>query len=291
MIWFLTALIKGASWVVAHSHRSLQLFAGRCLGTFWYFCVPIRRKTVWENLKIAFPQWTEKEIHRTALRNYQNYGCGFLEFCLLPHLDTKKFQSLFIVDGKNNYDAALKEGKGIFLLTLHIGSWELMSATCENLKIPLHVITKKFKAKSLNSIWVRLRLNRGIKLIREEKSTFDILRAIRAGEVVGFILDQFMGPPVGGKVKFFGKETGAPNALALFADRTRAPVVPVYNIRQPDGRIRIVFEPAIPFMEQGSTDKNISFMTQQYTSKIEEIVARYPEQWLWLHRRWKPFRQ
>jgi KDO2-lipid IV(A) lauroyltransferase len=166
-----------------------------------------------------------------------------------------------------------------------------MSATCEILKIPLHVITKKFKAKNLNEFWVRLRKARGIKLIAEEKSTFEILRAIRQGQAVGFILDQFMGPPVGVKTQFFGYPTGTAAALALFADRTRAPVIPVYNVRQKDGRLRIVFEKPVEFMEQGSRDKNISFMTQVYTNRIEGIVRKYPEQWLWLHKRWKPFRE
>lgn len=290
MIWFLTAVIRSACWVTASLPRRLQVFFGTCLGTFWYFVIPIRRATAREHLRLAFPDWSERQVRRCALENYRNYGRGFVEFCLLPHLNEKRFKKLFVVDGFENYKNAFEQGHGLFFLTLHIGSWELMSATARLLKIPLHVITKKFKARSLNQIWVDLRLDRGIKLIREEKSTFDILKAIRSREVVGFILDQFMGPPVGVKTIFFGRETGAPAALALFADRTRSPVVPVYNIREKNGKIRIVFEPAIPFMEQGGTEQNISFMTQQYTSKLEEIVKKHPEQWLWIHRRWKPFR-
>ncbi len=100
-----------------------------------------------------------------------------------------------------------------------------------------------------------------------------------------------MGPPVGVRTQFFGAETGTAAALALFADRTHAPVIPVYNIRLPNGKIRVIFEEEVSFLEQGSTDKNIAFMTQQYTSKIEQIVKKYPDQWLWIHRRWKPFRE
>jgi len=290
MIWFLTVLIKSLSWTVASLPRSLQLVMGRSLGTFWFYVVPIRRSTALEHLRLAFPQWPEEKIKRTALQNFQNYGCGFVEFCLLLHLDQKRFEKLFTIEGWEYYENAMKKKQGLFLLSLHIGSWELMSATCSVLKIPLSVISKQFKAKSLNQVWINLRINQGIKLLREEKSTFDILRAIRGQGVVGFILDQFMGPPVGVKTRFFGHETGTAAALALFADRTHAPVLPVYNIRLDDGRIKIVFEPEIPFLEQGSTERNISFMTQRYTSKIEEIVTMHPEQWLWIHRRWKPFR-
>ncbi len=228
---------------------------------------------------------------RDGQKNFIQYGRGFIEFLILPNFSEAVFNKLFKVENFEIYKSAIEQKKGAFLLTLHIGSWELMSATSEHLKIPFHVITKKFKTKWLNKIWVQLRLNRGIKLIEEEKSTFQILKAIRKGEVIGFILDQFMGPPVGRRTKFFGYETGTAASLALFADRTRAPVIPVYNIRDPNGQIRIVFESEIPFMEQGSTEKNISFMTQIYTSKIEEIVKQYPDQWLWIHRRWKPFRE
>ncbi|MBK9293239.1 MAG: lysophospholipid acyltransferase family protein [Oligoflexia bacterium] len=96
---------------------------------------------------------------------------------------------------------------------------------------------------------------------------------------------------MGVKTKFFGHETGTAASLALFADRTKAPVVPVYCIRNSTGKITTVFEEPIEFMEQGGTEKNISFMTQVYTSRIEDIIKKYPHLWLWLHRRWKPFRE
>lgn len=291
MIWLFTIFVKILSAFVVLLPRKVQLFLGDILGLTWFYLVPIRRKTVLENLALAFPALTKADRFRLAGRNYRHYGRSFIEFLMLPQLNQTLFERIFDVEGFYHYQVASREGKGVFLLTLHVGNWEMMSATCGFLKIPLHVITKKFKARSLNQIWTHLRLDRGIKLIREEKSTFDILRALRQGGAVGFILDQFMGPPVGVRTSFFGHETGTAAALALFADRTRAPVVPVYNIRQPNGRLKIIFEPPVTFMEQGSTDKNISFMTQKYTSKIEQIVKAYPEQWLWLHRRWKPFRE
>jgi KDO2-lipid IV(A) lauroyltransferase len=291
MTWLLANIVKLLCWLVACLPRRVQIFVGKTLGLVWFYIVPIRRKVALENLSVAFPEKNISEIWKLARVNFQNYGCGFVELLLLPHFDKKMFDKLVVRHDWENYENAKSKGKGVFFLTLHMGSWELMSATQAHLGIPLHVITKKFKARTFNSIWVELRLGQGIQLISEEKSTFQILRAIRKGEVVGFILDQFMGPPVGSRVRFFGKETGAPAALALFADRTRAPVVPVYNIHGDDGRIHIYCEPEVPFVEQGSMKQNISFMTQAYTSKIEDIVRRHPEQWLWIHRRWKPFRE
>ncbi len=291
MIWLLTTFIKIISFITKSVPRSLRMMFGKFLGLIWFYVIRIRRDVVFQNIKTAFPLKSEPEIYQVARENYMNYGCGFIEFLLLPSMDEKLFNNFVAVEGFDIYQTAFKENKGVLLLSLHLGNWEFMSATCEMLKIPLSVLTKKFKSKLLNDVWVNLRMARGVKLLSDEKSTFQILKAIRKGEVVGFILDQFMGPPVGSKTVFFGHETGTSAALALFADRTRAPVIPVYNVRQPDGKLKIVFEKAVEFMEQGSTAKNISFMTQVYTSRIQEIVEKNPEQWLWLHRRWKPFRE
>ncbi|MCC6276554.1 MAG: lysophospholipid acyltransferase family protein [Oligoflexia bacterium] len=283
-------LLNIVSRIILVVPRNTQIVFGNVLGLFWFYVVPIRRAVAIENISLAFPEWPRSKVRSLALKNFQNYALGFLELLMIPGFNRAVFEKLVVVEGWTHYEKARSQAQGVFLLTLHLGSWELMSACQAHLGIPLHVITKKFKAGSLNQAWVDLRVGHGIKLIAEEKTTFQILRAIRQNEVVGFILDQFMGPPVGVRTKFFGRETGTAASLALFVDRTRAPVVPVYNVRDPNGKIRIVFEPPIEFVEQGGTEQNISFMTQVYTSKIEEVVRRYPDQWLWIHRRWKPFR-
>ena len=196
MTWLLTTVVKIFCWVIAHLPRSVQVFIGRNLGGVWFYLVPIRREVALANLALAFPEMTEKQRWNIACENYKNYGCGFLELLMLPYFDEALFKKLIVMHGFENYHNAVKKGKGVFFLTLHMGSWELMSASQGHAKIPLHVISKKFKSPRFNKIWLDLRLDQGIHIIDEEKSTFQILRAIRKGEVVGFILDQFLGPPV-----------------------------------------------------------------------------------------------
>jgi KDO2-lipid IV(A) lauroyltransferase len=267
----------------------MQLTLGKLLGLTWFYLVRIRRGQVFSGLHLAFPELSDGQRYQIAKLNYINYGQSFIETLMIPCLSQNFLNSQIEWYGFENYLAAQNKGKGVFLLTLHMGSWELMSVAGVRRGVPLYNITKKFKASGINKAWVDLRLNQGLKLISEEKSTFEILRVLKKGAAVGFILDQFMGPPPGVKTVFFGKETGTASGLALFADRTGVPVLPVYNFRTNEGKINIVFEPELNFMEQGDTRKNISFMTQLYTSKIEDIVKKHPEQWLWLHRRWKPF--
>lgn len=291
MIWFLTVIINFLAVFISWWPRRLQLFIGACLGYLWFYVVRIRRKLVLEHIRKAFPEKSEKEIKTIARKNFVNYGNSFIEFLQQPVMNQKLFNKMAYTEGFENYASALAQKKGVFILSLHLGNWEFMSTNASLMGIDIHVLTKKLKAGGLNEVWTKIRVAQGLKLIAAEKTTFDILRVIKKGGTVGFILDQFMGPPVGVRTKFFGHETGTAASLALFADRTRSPVIPTYNVREKDGRIKTVFEPAVPFVEQGSTEKNISFMTQVYTSRIEDIVKKYPDQWLWLHRRWKPFRE
>jgi len=292
MIWLLAKLIRAICWVVAYSPRGLQLFCGDAFGVFVFDVTRFRRRIALANIKIAFPEMSDRDAIQLARRNFRHYGRSLVEFFLIPHLDEKLFSKIFVVKGFENYQKAFERGKGVFILTLHEGSFELTASTCQNLKMPLSVISKKFKSEWLNQLWFGVRGERGITVIPAEKSSYQILKTIARGEVIGFMLDQFMGPPIGVKVRFFGRETGAPLSLALFHERTRAAVIPGYNFRRDDGRLELVFLPEIPFMEQsGGRSENISFMTQVYTDKIEEIVRRHPDQWLWIHRRWKEFRQ
>jgi KDO2-lipid IV(A) lauroyltransferase len=136
-----------------------------------------------------------------------------------------------------------------------------------------------------------MRRKHGTRFISPEKSSFEILRALRRNEIVIFVLDQFMGPPIGVRTRFFGKETGTAAGCALMAGRTGAPLIPCCTYRRSDGRHVAFFEAPIPFLDDGLREKNIAVMTQIYTDKIESYVRLYPGQWMWIHRRWKEFRE
>lgn len=289
MAWLLAKLIRFFCWLVAHIPRSIQLFIGDCIGLAVFDLLRFRRKIALDNIRIAFPDMPEKDVVRMGRQNFRHMGKSLVEFFLIPYLDETRFNKLVVVKGFENFQKAAEKG-GVFILSLHMGSWELMNATCVNLKVPLHIISKKFKSEWLNKVWMGIRFDRGINVIPAEKSSYQILRVINKGHAIGYMIDQFMGPPIGVPVNYFGKRTGAPLSLALFHERTHASVVPVYNFRREDGKIELVWMPEIPFMEQGGRDQNISFMTQVYTDKIEEIVRKHPEQWLWIHRRWKEFK-
>ena len=154
----------------------------------------------------------------------------------------------------------------------------------------MNLITKRIKNEVINNFWFGARRFHGTRLIEDRRSTFDILKALKRNESVIFVLDQFMGPPLGVPVHFFGRKTGAAMGLALLVEKTRVPVIPCYSYVNEKGKIVDVFEPEIPFQDFGSREETIEKMTQIYTDKIEEIVRQYPEQWMWVHKRWKEFK-
>ena len=175
------------------------------------------------------------------------------------------------------------------MLNLHLGNGDLSLACLAKMGFPVTLISKHVKSQWLNEIWFGMRERVGMKFIPEEKSSFQILRALHNNAVVVFVLDQFMGPPAGVKTEFFGRDTGTASGLAAFARRTKSPVIPGYTYRQTDGRMAVVFDP--PFAANLSEDikGDVGRMTQIYTNKIEQIIRQHPDQWIWLHRRWKTF--
>jgi len=217
-------------------------------------------------------------------------GQTLAEFLLMVDFSNQEALPLFEFEGLEHLDRAFAKNQGVLILTCHLGNGDYGCAAMARKGYRLNVISKQFKARWLNEAWFGLRRRMGTGFIREEKSSTEILKALKRNEGVIFVLDQFMGPPVGVRTHFFGKVTGTAMGLAVFAQRTRSPVVPAYTYRLADGRLKLVLEPEFDMGELLDDRANIPRMTQLYTDKIEQYVRRHPEQWMWLHRRWKEFR-
>jgi KDO2-lipid IV(A) lauroyltransferase len=266
--------------------------AGDFIGLLWFDVLRIRRKVAIENVGIAFPEMSLAERTRIARWSLRHMGRSLIEYLYFYWFDDEDMERFFEFSGKEYVEAALKEGKGAFLLGLHIGNGDFATVGISRVGFPTSLISKTFKWKALNDFWFGVRAKHGTRFIAPEKSSFEILRALRQNRVVIFVLDQFMGPPIGCRTRFFGKETGTAMGLAIMADRTRSPVIPVYTYRKKDGRHAVVFSAPVPWQDVGPNadrDANIAAMTQVYTDKIEEAVRKHPEQWMWIHRRWKNF--
>lgn len=271
----------------------VRLLVGDAIGMLWFDVFRIRRGVALANVKLAFPELKTSERVRIARASLRSMGRTLVEFSLFPYLKGPLGRGMFHYVGLENLDRAFAEKKGVIMLTLHMGNGDMGAAGLSIRGYKMNLISKEFKARWLNDLWFGMRRKLGTQFISPEKSSFEILRALKRNEAVIFVLDQFMGPPIGTRTKFFGVETGTAMGCALMAHRTGVPVIPCYDFRCDDGTHRIVIEPPIVTptgLDDRLKEENISALTQVYTDKIEAIVRQHPEQWMWIHRRWKEFR-
>lgn len=285
--------IKFISYLLFLLPRSFVRWLGGSIGFLWVDLLRVRRKVIFGNIDIAFPEWSEEKKHQVGRESVYNMGRGFFEFFTVPHLNKNWLQNSVVFEGEENLKAALAKGKGILGMSLHLGNGDLASSAIVMQGYPTTIITKVFKNQFFNDLWFSFRGAQGVKYIdaHGDKTSFDILKGLKRQEIIIFVIDQFMGKPYGIATKFFGKKTGTAYGLSLFAMRTKAPIVPIYTYEGADRKMHVVFEPEIPVLDLVTDDKDASSlaMTQRFNDKIEEIVKKHPEQWMWVHRRWKDF--
>ncbi len=272
--------------------RSFLRCLGLPFGFIWYDLIRFRRKVVIDNLTKAFPEWSEEKINSVGRKSVYSLMENFFEFFLILAIDDDWIKKNIVFEGLENLDQAKSEGKGAFLLSLHLGQGDLMANCLARQGYKVSIITKFFNSKLLNAVWFGVRGAQGVRHIppHGEKTPFLILKQLKENTMVGFVLDQHMGKPYGVRTQFFGRSAGTAYGLALFHIKTKRPIVPVYNYLADDGKIHIVAE--APFLyrnefENQDREQTLVELTQAFTDKIEQIVRRYPEQWMWIHRRWK----
>jgi KDO2-lipid IV(A) lauroyltransferase len=267
-----------------------QLFVGDLIGIIWFDIFRIRRQIALANLKLCFPEWSEAQRIIVARKSVQNLGRSLVEFLRVPFATKEKWCSHFHIHGVENLKKAQAQNKGVFLLSAHMGSVDWATVGFSMHGYSMCVISKKFKFKLLNDFWYNARARWGTEFIEDRGSALTILRLLKQKKMIAYMLDQFLGPPIGVKTRFFGHETGTPVGLALLASRSGAPVVPIYTYRDEIGDHHLVLEPEINFEILENKEDTLIHMTQKYCDQIELWVRKRPEQWMWIHRRWKEYK-
>lgn len=269
------------------------MFFGDCIGFLWFDVVRLRRKIVLGNLDIVFPNKPREEKVRIGRKSLFNLGRSFVEFLTLPQIDAKWVEENFVVVGAEKVDAYQKANQGVLLLSLHMGNGDMACSMLSLLGFKLHLISKKFKVKWLNDYWFGVRSKMGTFFIdaHGKRTSFDILKALSKGEHVIFVLDQYMGRPEGIPTEFFGQRTGTAYGLSLFHAKTQAPVIPIYTLRGEDLKTYVYFGDEITLEDLGDREETLRYMTEKYNRVLEDIILKTPEQWMWVHRRWKKIRE
>jgi KDO2-lipid IV(A) lauroyltransferase len=250
--------------------------------------LPKLKKTAEFNLRLAFPDWTDAQRRSTLIKMTRNLGWMAAEFARMPSYTKENIDSVVILDGHENFLAGHSRGKGVLYLTGHIGAWELSSFAHALYGFPLHYMARPLDNKPLDAMVNQYRGLSGNKPIFKSESARVMLRILKEAGTVGILADQNTMPGEGVFVDFFGTPACTTTGIARVALHTDAAVVPGYaywdeNLR----KYRLRFEPPVELLRTGDGERDIVENTQRFAKVIEEIVRKYPEQWVWIHARWK----
>ena len=268
--------------------RPLARAAGIGLARVVYLLHVRLRQVGMRNLALAFPEKTEVQRARILRGEFASLGRQLAEVCHFPKYTRENVEQVVVYDGLENYERGHARGKGVLFLTAHFGGWELSAFTHSLHGHWMHVVSRAMDNMYLDRLIRQYRTMHGNQTVDKDDFVRGLLAAMKAGEVVGILMDTNMTPPQGIFVDFFGIPACTASGLARIALRTDAAVVPTFTIWDAElGKYRLRFDPAVELVRTGDLEVDIQANTQRFTSIIEEYVRKYPEQWLWVHRRWK----
>ena len=281
VVW---CVARGLGWLPRGLARSLGAGVGRVV----YWTLGRLRHTGLRNLEMALPEMPAADRERTLKQVYRGLGWQLAEFCRMERYTAANTVKLIRYEGLENFLAAEALGKGVLILTGHLGAWELSSFYHSLMGHPMGMVIRRLDNRRLDSFVNRIRCLHGNRVFHKDDFARGLLTAMRAGESVGILMDTNMTPPQGVFVDFFGKAACTASGLARVALKTGAAVVPGFLLWEAaEGRYVLHFGERIEFEATDDAESDIVALTQQCTGVIEAWVRRYPEQWLWIHRRWK----
>ena len=260
---------------------------GAGLGMLGYRPLAIRREVVERQLRAAFPALPPDEVRRIARASYAHLGRTTTETALLPLYDRERIIDMFDeVEGWSIVEERLARGKGLILVSGHLGNWEVGGAYLAARGVPMQAVARYMENPLFDRYLTRTRERIGMTIVHDDEAVRRVPRALRQGNAVAFLVDQGAVGLASIWVPFFGRLAKTPRGPAVFALRLAAPVVFGVAIRQPSGRFRLTFEP-IDSTPTGNLEADVERIVTDYTAALERWVRRAPEQYFWHHRRWK----
>jgi KDO2-lipid IV(A) lauroyltransferase len=267
--------------------RSAGLILGDLLGRILFLVLKRRRNVVMDNLTRAFKHEKDRaEIGILVENTFKNLGRIIFELAWSSRLSKEELQKHITVKGLENYQKALEKNRGVLLISAHFGNFEILAYAIAIFCSPVNIVVRHMSYRPLNPFVNGLRTRLGSRTIPAKRSMRKILRALKKGQSVGTLIDQSVDWYEGVFVDFFGRRACTNKGLALIALKTEAPVVPVFLVWQ-GTKFVMEFQPELPLIKTGDRTIDIESNTQQYTRAIEKFIRRYPDQWFWVHNRWK----
>jgi len=267
--------------------RPTGLILGDIIGRILFLVLKRRRNVVIDNLTRAFKNEKNRaEITILAKKIFQNLGRILFEMAWSSRLSKEEIKKHIVVKGMENFKKAHAKNKGVLLLSAHFGNFELLLVLIALFCSPVNIVVRHMSFRPLDPFITNFRTRFGGQTIPARRSMRKILTALKKKECVGIPLDQSVDWYEGVFIDFFGQRTCTNKGLSLIALKTEAPVVPAFLVWQ-GSEFVLEFQPELPLVKTGDKTIDIESNTQQYTKAIEKFIRRYPDQWFWVHNRWK----
>jgi KDO2-lipid IV(A) lauroyltransferase len=263
----------------------ITLFVGLLLA--FYHLSPRRRLITLDNLQNAFPEKSITDITLIAKGVYRNMAVIAAEFFDIPWLTKDHIRERVEVEGLKYCEEALKKNRGLLMVGAHFGNWELQAIAFSLLFRPLLFLYRPLDNLFLDRLVTSVRSSTGNIPLVKKKAMRKMLLSLRANGIVGLMIDQNWSWQEGVFVDFFGRPACTSDGLARLALHMEAPVIPAFMVRLNNGKYRLVIGEAVDLINTGERDKDALINTQKITWIVENMVRKYPDQWFWVHQRWK----
>lgn len=268
--------------------RSLARIVGGAVGAAAFHLLSRLRKTGIRNLEIAFPAMPPEERESILRSLYRHLGWQLAEFCQMAGYTVERASQFIRYEGLDHYLKARDQGRGVLILTGHLGAWELSSFFHSLRGFPMAMVIRRLDNPLVDRFVNGIRCMHGNRVLHKDDSARSLLRAMHHGETVGILMDTNMTPPQGVFVPYFGTLACTGAGLARVALKTNAAVLAGFLLwNEAEKRYVLHFGPEIELTRTGDHEMDAVTNTARFTAEIERYVREYPDQWLWVHRRWK----
>ena len=263
-----------------------RVFAVSMVRLFYQLFLKHRLITL-HNLLRSFPEKPIDEIKRISWQSLRSFALLTAEFADIIYLTKDNLHEWISIEGLNNYHDACQEGKGVLLFGAHFGNWEMGNAALAVTTKPFVFIYRAFDSTFLETHITGARASYGNISLPKEKAMRSMLRLLKNGATINLLIDQNIAWYEGVFVDFFGRPACTTSGLAMIALHTGAPVIPAFTRRLPNGKYVLEIGRKVEIIRSESHDNDVLINTQNFTKIIEEHIRQYPEQYLWMHQRWK----
>lgn len=285
--YYLYYLGRAIAFIFTVIPLKMGLSAAAALGTLAFYGLPQYRRLTVDNLKSVFGnEKTDDELEEIAKGVFQNLGKNAVELVNLPKFNKQRMDRFVRFRNRERLDKAYEKGKGVIVLTAHFGSWELMAAALRENNCPGVTIGRRIYFKKYDEFLNSLRKSRDVEVIYRDESPRKMLKTLKRNWVVGIVADQDVDSVDGVFVNFFGRPAHTPTGPVALAKASGAVLLPVFIIREGDWHTIAIEEP-IELTDTGNKEADLIYNTQKWSNVVELYIRKYPEQWVWMHKRWK----